>query len=62
MKIGSLSNISNKGNIKFIPKASDLELITNLRPINLLNISYKIIAKALALKLRPTLLHIIQPE
>ena len=47
----SLGNIINKGNIKFIPKASDREDICNWRPITLLNVSYKIIAKALSLKI-----------
>lgn len=47
-----LGSIINRGNICFIPKEGDLELITNWRHITLLNVSYKIIAKALDLKLR----------
>lgn len=59
IQIGSLSSIINKGNILFIPKIGDPELITNWRMINLLNTSYKIITKVIALKLHPLLLMII---
>jgi len=55
MLTGSLGDLINKGNIKFIPKPGDPEIITNWRPITLLNVTYKIIPKALALKLRPLL-------
>ena len=47
----SLGNIINKGNIKLIPKVGDREHICYWRPITLLNVSYKIIAKALSLKI-----------
>ena len=47
----SLGAIINKGNIKFIPKARDSEDICNWRPITLLNVSYKIIAKEISLKI-----------
>ena len=46
----SLGGIINKGNIKFIPKAGDLEDIFNRQPITLLNVSYKI-AKVISLKI-----------
>ena len=62
MHTGSLGALINKGNIKFIPKPSDQKIITNWRPITLLNVSYKIIAKALALKLHPLLPLIVRPE
>ena len=42
-----LGAIINKGNIKFSPKAGDLKDICNWMPITLLNMSYKIIAKAI---------------
>lgn len=51
MHCGSLGKIIDKDVIKFIPKPSDLEIIRNWQPITLLNVSYKIIAKAFALKL-----------
>lgn len=60
--LGSLGEIINKGNIKFIPKAGYPEVITNWRPITLLNVRYKIISKATALKLRPILPLVIRLE
>lgn len=62
MVSGSLGPMLNKGNIKFIPKLGDSKYITSWYPITLLNVSYKIIAKALALKLWPILPLIIRPE
>lgn len=56
LRTGSLGDIINCGNVKLIPKEGDPKCITNWRPITLLNVSYKLIAKALALKLRPLLL------
>lgn len=47
----SLEAIINKGNIKFIPKTRDIEDIYNWKTITLLNMSYKIIAKAISLKI-----------
>ena len=58
----SLGAIINKGNIKFIPKAGDPENIYNWRPITLLNVSYKIIAKALSLKSKNMLPIIVWPK
>ena len=58
-----LGAIINKGNVKFIPKASDLEdIYINWRPITLLNVSYKVIAKALALKIQHLFPLIVHPE
>ena len=57
-----LGAIINKGNIKFIPKARDPKDIYNWRPINLLNVSYKIIAKAISLKIDHLLPLIVQLE
>ena len=58
----SLRAIINKGNIKFIPKARDPEDISNWRLITLLNMSYKIIAKAISLKIYHLLSLIVQLE
>ena len=54
--------IINEGNIKFIPKASDPEDIYNQRPITLLNVSYEIISKALALKIQHMFPLIVHPK
>ena len=58
----SLGAIINKGTIKFIPKASDLEDIYNWRPITLQNVSYKIILKEIYLKIFHLLPLIVWPE
>lgn len=44
----SLGKNINKGIIKLLPKEGDKTLIRNWRPITLLNVSYKILAKVLA--------------
>ena len=49
--VGSLGSEINKGIIKLLPKDGDKTLIKNWRPITLLNVSYKILAKVLALRL-----------
>lgn len=58
----SLGNLINKGNIKSIPKFCDPEDICNWRPIMILNFSYKIITKALALKIHHLLLQIVHSK
>lgn len=45
----------NQGIIKLIPKDEDKSLINNWRPITLLNVSYKILAKVLAFRLEKIL-------
>lgn len=62
LAFGSLNLLINMGNIKLIPKQDNPEIITNQRPINLLNFSYKITRKALALRLRSLLPMIIRLE
>jgi hypothetical protein len=44
----SLPKQLNTNRITLVPKSGNLSLITNYRPISLLNIVYKIIAKILA--------------
>ena len=58
----SLSNLINKGNIKFILKSNNSEDIYILRLVFLLNISYKIIAKALMLKIQHLLPLVVRPK
>lgn len=62
LQTNSLGIIINKGDIKFIPKPRDLEVITNWCLIILVNIKYKIISKDLALHLQPHLPLIIKPN
>lgn len=52
---GTLGEFINKGIVKLIPKEGDKVLIKNWRPITLLNVSYKILAKALATRLEKIL-------
>lgn len=49
--LGSLGLEINSGIIKLLPKYGDKALIKNWRPITLLDVSYKILAKILALRL-----------
>ncbi|KAL3675581.1 hypothetical protein R1sor_025529 [Riccia sorocarpa] len=52
----------SRGIIKLIPKAEDLFLLKNWRPITLLTLTYKIIAKILAWRLREMLPSIIDQQ
>ena len=51
-----------KGLITLISKSGDLKLLNNWRPITLLNMSYKIYAKALQIQLQEPLSKIISPD
>lgn len=51
-----------KGLITLIPTSGDLKLLNNWRPITLLNVSYKIFAKALQMKVKEPLSEIISPD
>lgn len=59
---GSLGEIINMGNIWFIPKVGDPKSITSWRPITLLNVSYKILAKSIAKRVKYFLLLNVRPE
>ncbi|KAL3692001.1 hypothetical protein R1sor_005652 [Riccia sorocarpa] len=52
----------NRGIIKLIPKADDLFLLKNWRPITLLTTTYKIVAKIIAWRLRDMLPGIIDRQ
>ena len=56
---GSLGPKLNAGVIKLIPKEGDRLLINNWRPITLLNVVYKILAKVLAIRIEKILPNII---
>jgi hypothetical protein len=49
----------NKGLISLLHKGRERSKLTNWRPITLLNVSYKLYAKALKLRLKPILIEII---
>ena len=56
---GSLGLELNVGVIKLIPKEGDRLLTNNWRPITLLNVVYKILAKVLAIKIEKILPNVI---
>lgn len=56
---GSLGKNVNQGLIKLIPKGGDKTLIKNWRPITLLNVSYKILVKLVARRLKKILPKIV---
>ena len=49
----------NKANIALIPKINNLTKISEFRPISFCNVSYKIVSKVLANRLKPLLSTII---
>lgn len=51
-----------KGHIVLLPKKLDQTLLTNKRPITLLNVAYKVGAKALQQRLTPMLQRLITPQ
>ena len=58
-----LHSTARQGILNLIPKSNkDSRFIKNLRPITLLNTDYKIIEKAIALKMLPALDHIIHRD
>ena len=62
IKEGSLGPEINRGLIKLFPKGKNIDLISGWRPITLLNTSYKIIAKALATRIKPVTQMIVRSE
>lgn len=59
---GKLNPDLKKGKIVLIPKPGNTQLISNYRPIPLLNTSYKVQAKLIASRLKPMLHNIIRPS
>ena len=57
-----LSSKMNKGIIALTPKDGDLECIANWRPITMLNVDYKIVAKIITNRVKPLLTKFISPE
>lgn len=62
MTRGAFPENLTKGLIVLLPKKLDQRLLTNKRPITLLNVAYKIGAKALQRRLTPILQRIIAPQ
>lgn len=63
LESGSLSVEQRRGVVTLIPKRGvDRRLISNWRPVTLLNTDYKIITKMMALRLQPHLDDIIHPN
>lgn len=52
----------NDANVVLIPKVKDPDCMKNLRPISLCNVTYKLISKVLANRLRKILPEIIAPN
>jgi hypothetical protein len=52
----------NHGLITLLPKGGDTEALGNWRPITLLNVSYKILAKALQRRLQFLLPNVISDD
>lgn len=59
---GTLPPGMTQGLITLIYKSRERQDLSNWRPITLLNVSYKILAKALQLRLKPMMTNIIDPD
>ena len=59
---GSLSITQKRGVISLLPKKNDLLLLKNWRPLTLLNVDYKILAKIIATRLKGALVHLINND
>ena len=59
---GNLSITQKRGVISLLPKKNDLLLLKNWRPLTLLNVDYKILAKLIATRLKEALILIINND
>ena len=62
IRTGRFPHGATRGLITLIPKSGDLKFLNNWRPITLLNVGYKIYAKALQMRLQEPLSEIISPD
>jgi hypothetical protein len=61
-KTGELTSKLKEGLIKILPKKADKRRLKDWRPLTMLNVAYKIIAKMLALRLRLVTPLLIAPQ
>ena len=59
---GNLSITQKRGVISLLPKKNDLLLLKNWRPLTLLNVDYKILAKVIATRIKEALIHLINKD
>lgn len=59
---GHLPNSWGKTFVTLIPKKNNPSCVTDFRPISLCNVSYKVISKILANRLKPIIPNLIGPE
>ena len=60
---GTLSISQRRGVISLIPKdENNLMTLSNWRPVTLLNVDYKILAKVIAMRIEPVLPKLIHPD
>ena len=62
LEFGSLSITQKRGVISLLPKKNDLLLLKNWRPLTLLNVDYKILAKIIATRLKSALIQLINND
>nr|P14381.1 RecName: Full=Transposon TX1 uncharacterized 149 kDa protein; AltName: Full=ORF 2 [Xenopus laevis]AAA49976.1 ORF2 [Xenopus laevis] len=61
-KKGELPLSCRRAVLSLLPKKGDLRLIKNWRPVSLLSTDYKIVAKAISLRLKSVLAEVIHPD
>ena len=62
LNCGMLSITQKRGVISLLPKKNDLLLLKNWRPLTLLNVDYKILAKVIATRIKEALIHLINND
>ena len=62
LESGSLSITQKRGVISLLPKKNDLLLLKNWRPLTLLNVDYKILAKIIATRIKEALILFINND
>lgn len=60
--VGFIPQVLNDTNVALIPKCDNPKSMTNLRPFSLCNITFKVLSKVLANRLKPLLSKCIVEE